>query len=58
MFHVYLVKVGASPVGVVANAPGGYRFYAIEQSFNELESLVFDSAEAAKSAALILSDRH
>ncbi|QGM97773.1 hypothetical protein [Methylocystis parvus] len=55
MFHVFLVKIGASPVGIVANAAGGFRFYAIEQSFHELESLVFDSAEDARSAAVILS---
>jgi hypothetical protein len=57
MFHVFLVKIGASAIGVIANASGGYRFYAIEQSFHELESLVFDSAEDARSAAVILSDR-
>ncbi|WP_442755736.1 hypothetical protein ACNHKD_03505 [Methylocystis sp. JAN1] len=57
MFHVYLVKIGPSAVGVVADAPEGYRFYAIEQSFNELENLVFDSAEDARSAAALLSDR-
>jgi hypothetical protein len=56
MFHVYLVKIGANAIGIVANAPGGYRFYAIKQSFNELETLVFDSAEDARSAAIILSD--
>ncbi|WP_457798202.1 hypothetical protein [Methylocystis sp. S23] len=57
MFHVYLVKIGASHVGIVAHGPEGYRFYAIEQAFHELEDLVFDSAEDARSAAAILSDR-
>jgi hypothetical protein len=57
MFHVYLVKIGANSVGVVARGSEGYRFYAILSSFRELEDLLFDSAEDARSAALILSGR-
>jgi hypothetical protein len=57
MFHVYLVRIDADPVGVVARGPEGYRFYAIAQAFGELETLIFDSAEDARSAALILSGR-
>lgn len=57
MFHVYLIKINADPVGVVAQGAEGFRFYAITQSFGELEDLVFDSAEDARSAALILSGR-
>ncbi|BDV35631.1 hypothetical protein [Methylocystis iwaonis] len=56
MFHVYLIKIGVDPVGVVADGPEGYRFYAIEDSFRELEELVFDRAEDARSAAVILFD--
>jgi hypothetical protein len=54
MFYVYLIKVDANPVGVVARATEGYRFYAISHSLGALENLVFDSAEAARSAALVL----
>ncbi len=55
MFHVYIVDVGAKPVGVIARSLEGYRFYAVEQDYCGLESLVFDSEEAARSAALSLS---
>jgi hypothetical protein len=55
MFHVFLVKIGASAIGIIADAPSGFRFYAIEQSFLELERLVFDSAEDARSAAVLLA---
>jgi hypothetical protein len=57
MFHVFLVKIGARAIGIVADAPGGYRFYAIEQSFHDLERLVFDSAEDARSAVFLRSDQ-
>jgi hypothetical protein len=55
MFHVYLIKIDTDPVGIVADGPEGYRFYAIQRSFGELEGLVFNSAEDARSAALVLS---
>jgi len=57
MFHVFLIKIGASAVGIVSNAPGGFRFYAIDQSFHALENLFFDSADDARSAAVTLADQ-
>jgi hypothetical protein len=57
MFHVYLIKIDVDPVGVVARAPEGFRFYAIAHAFGELEHLLFDSAEDARSAALALSGK-
>jgi hypothetical protein len=57
MFHVYLIKIDADPVGVAAQAPEGYRFYAISQDFRELEQLVFSALGDIRSAALILSGR-
>lgn len=58
MFHVFLVKIGSNAVGIIADAPGGYRFYAIEQAFHELERLIFDRAEDAKSAVVLLSQQN
>jgi hypothetical protein len=57
MFHVYLIKIDSNAVGVAAQSPEGFRFYAISQRFGELEALVFDNAEAIRSAALLLSSR-
>ncbi len=57
MFHVFLIKIDANPVGVVARGPEGFRFYAVAQRYGELEGLIFDSAEDARSAALVLSER-
>ncbi|CAJ0873526.1 hypothetical protein AMST5_02517 [freshwater sediment metagenome] len=57
MFHVYLIKIDADPVGVAAQGPDGFRFYAFSQLFGELEQLVFDTADDIRSAALILSGR-
>lgn len=57
MFHVFLIKIDADPVGVAAQGPEGFRFYAISQLFHELEQLVFDSADDIRSAALLLSGR-
>lgn len=57
MFHVYLVRINADPVGVVARDAEGFRFYAISRRFESLEPLIFDSAEDARSAALVLTDR-
>jgi hypothetical protein len=57
MFHVYLIKIETDPVGVAAQGPEGFRFYAISQAFGELEALLFDSADDVRSAALILSGR-
>lgn len=57
MFHVYLIKIDANPVGVAAQGPEGFRFYAISQDFGDLEQLIFDSADDIRSAALILSGR-
>jgi hypothetical protein len=57
MFHVYLIKIDADPVGVAARGPEGFRFYAISQAFGDLEQLIFDSAYDVRSAALILSGR-
>ncbi|WP_363351991.1 hypothetical protein [Methylocystis echinoides] len=56
MFHVYLIKIAASPVGVVARSPEGFRFYAMARHFTALENLIFDSAEDARAAAMILSE--
>ncbi len=56
MFHVYLIKIDSAPVGVVARAPEGFRFYAMTRRFNGLENLIFNSAEDARAAALILSE--
>ena len=57
MFHVYLIKIDADPVGVAAQGPDGFRFYSFSQLFGELEQLVFDTADDIRSAALILSGR-
>lgn len=57
MFHVYLIRIDSNPVGVAAQCPEGFRFYAISQFFRELEALVFDTAEDIRSAALRLSGR-
>jgi hypothetical protein len=57
MFHVYLIKIDADPVGVAAQGPEGFRFYAISQAFGDLEQLIFDSADDVRSAALVLRGR-
>ena len=57
MFHVYLIKIDADPVGVAAQGPEGFRFYAFSQTFWALEKLIFVSADDVRSAALVLSGR-
>ena len=51
-FHAYLVEIGAHAVGVIAKEHGGYRFFAIKNTFRALEDQLFDSADTARNAAL------
>jgi len=55
MSDAYAVKLDDDPVGVVARTETGYRFYAGGAPLLALEGRIFESVEAALSAARELS---
>jgi hypothetical protein len=52
----YIIEVHSQPAGIVVREPGGYRFFAASQRFNQLEGQLFRNAREAERAATLLAD--
>ncbi len=55
MPDTYIIEVASQPAGIVVRDSGGYRFFAANHRFNQLEGQLFRNARDAERAAIRLA---
>jgi len=53
MSDSYIIEVSSKPAGIVVRDKVGYRFFAANHDFNQLEGRYFSSAREAERAATL-----
>ncbi len=55
MSDTYIIEVHSQAAGIVVRNPGGYRFFAANHRFYQLEGHLFRNAREAERAAIRLA---